>query len=394
VGGAAVMRSKRGRRLRLIVVGFLALSAAATGASVAARSSNEDVGALAQRLAELSQEKARVRRQLRRVKQQQSQVNRQLAQLDTRIEDAEAQLDRVNARVDVTRVELQRATEEYHAAEARLTTHKNLVAERLVAIYERGGAHPIEVLLAATSFADFANRLYLLDQIVDRDAEILDEYGTAQAEAVAQRAALDERCRTLEELQGQITEQKHRVSSERQYTARKKQTILRNRAAWERALAELEEDSREIENMLRRLQRTRAGQQRLEKPWKGHFMMPVEGRLTSPYGYRIHPIYGVRKLHTGLDIAASSGTSIRAAGDGVVVFAGRWGGYGNCVIVDHGGGTATLYGHCSRLGVTQDQNVTQGQVIAYVGSTGLSTGPHLHFEVRRDGRPVDPAPYL
>ncbi len=381
-----------GRRLRLIVLGFLALSVAATGASVGAR--NEDAGALAKRLTELSREKARVRKQLRRVKQQQSQVNRQLAILDARIEEAETQLNHVNARVDVTRVKLQQATDEYHAAEARLSTHKDQVSERLIAIYERGETHPIEVLLEATSFADFANRIYVLDQIVDRDAEILDQYGEAQAEAEAQRASLEKRCHDLENLQSEITAQKHRVSNERQSTARKKQSILRDRAAWERALSELEQDSREIETMLRRLQRTRAGQARLEKPWTGRLRMPVEGRLTSPYGYRNHPIYKVRKLHTGLDIAAANGTAIRAAGDGLVVFAGRWGGYGNCVIIDHGGGTATLYGHCSRLAVTQDQRVTQGQVIAYVGSTGLSTGPHLHFEVRRDGSPVNPSPYL
>ncbi len=102
----------------------------------------------------------------------------------------------------------------------------------------------------------------------------------------------------------------------------------------------------------------------------------------------------MRKLHTGIDIAARSGTPIRCAGDGTVVHAARWGGYGNCIIVDHGGELATLYGHCSRLAVTKGQAVTQGQVIGYVGSTGLSTGPHLHFEVRKDGRPVDPGPYL
>jgi murein DD-endopeptidase MepM/ murein hydrolase activator NlpD len=389
-----MQRVNCGRRLRLIVIGFLALGAAAMSASTAARSTADDASTLARRLSELSQEKARVRKQLRRVKKQQSQVSRQLAHLDARVEAAESQLNQVSARVDVTRVELQQATQEYHQAEARLTEHRDLVAERLVAIYERGEAQPIEVLLESTSFDDLSNRLYLLDQIVDRDAELLDDYDEAQVQAATQRAVVEQRCRDLEVQQGRITEQKQRVSHERGETARKKQTILRDRLAWERALAELEQDSHEIETMLRRLQRTQAGQARLAQPYTGRFRMPVEGRRTSPYGYRNHPILGVRKLHTGIDVAASSGTSIRAAGDGTVIFAGRWGGYGNCVIIDHGGGTATLYGHCSRLGVTQEQKVTQGQVIAYVGSTGLSTGPHLHFEVRRDGRPVDPAPYL
>jgi murein DD-endopeptidase MepM/ murein hydrolase activator NlpD len=104
----------------------------------------------------------------------------------------------------------------------------------------------------------------------------------------------------------------------------------------------------------------------------------------------MHPILGVRRMHTGVDIAAGSGTPIHAAGGGVVVYAARLGGYGNCVIVDHGGGLATLYGHCSSIAVGAGQRVSQGQVIAYVGATGLATGPHLHFEVRRNGTPVNP----
>ncbi|MBN1459840.1 MAG: M23 family metallopeptidase [Armatimonadetes bacterium] len=146
--------------------------------------------------------------------------------------------------------------------------------------------------------------------------------------------------------------------------------------------------------MLQQMQHTPEGRDRLAKPWNGKFITPVQGRISSPYGYRRHPIYKVRKFHTGIDIAAPHGTPIRAAGPGTVVHAKRWGGYGNCIIVDHGGGLATLYGHCSKLAVTKGQKVTQNQVIGYIGSTGLSTGPHLHFEVRKDGRHVNPKSYL
>jgi murein DD-endopeptidase MepM/ murein hydrolase activator NlpD len=211
---------------------------------------------------------------------------------------------------------------------------------------------------------------------------------------VALREELSNRYEELAALQTRIAAEKRRSSSARTQTAREKNRLLRDRAAWERALAELEQDSREIEAMLQRLQQTPEGRQRLAKPWTGKFRMPVTGRISSGYGYRIHPIHKVRKLHTGIDIAAPTGTPIRCGGDGTVVHASRWGGYGNCIIVDHGGGLATLYGHCSRLAVTKGQSVTEGQVIGYVGSTGLSTGPHLHFEVRRDGRPTNPNPFL
>jgi len=382
------------RRLRLIVFGCLAFGIAATGASIAGRAANQDLTSLTERLDELAAEKARVQRKLRGVKQRQRQVTRQLASLDSKLEQAEARLTRVNHSVRRTRSELEEAQAQVEDAEARLSDQKDSVSERLLSIYQRTEPRPLEVLLQSSSFTDFANRLYLLNEIVARDAEILDEFAQAQTDAEALRAELEARCRDLDALQCRIAQERRRTSSARQDTEREKQSILRDRAAWERALAELEQDSREIENMLRRLQKTPAGRERSAKPWTGKFRTPVKGRISSPYGYRIHPIYKVRKLHTGIDIAAPSGTPMRCAGDGTVVHSARWGGYGNCIIVDHGGGLATLYGHCSRLAVTKGQSVTQGQVIGYVGSTGLSTGPHVHFEVRKDGRPVNPEPYL
>lgn len=126
----------------------------------------------------------------------------------------------------------------------------------------------------------------------------------------------------------------------------------------------------------------------------GRFLLPINGRISSPFGYRIHPISRVRKLHTGMDISGGSGTPIGAAGAGTVIYAGWRGGYGNTVIIDHGGGIATLYAHQSRVGSSVGQTVSAGQVIGYVGSTGYSTGPHLHWEVRVNGTPVNPAGYL
>ena len=118
--------------------------------------------------------------------------------------------------------------------------------------------------------------------------------------------------------------------------------------------------------------------------------MPVEGRLTSGYGVRFHPILGFAKMHKGIDIGAPYGAPIRAASDGIVAFAGRNGGYGNFVKLNHGGGLASGYGHMSRIAVSPGARVSQGQVIGYVGSTGLSTGPHLHYELWRNGDAINP----
>ncbi|HEY8339567.1 MAG TPA: M23 family metallopeptidase [Egibacteraceae bacterium] len=126
----------------------------------------------------------------------------------------------------------------------------------------------------------------------------------------------------------------------------------------------------------------------------GGLVLPVEGRFSSPFGMRTHPVTGARKMHTGVDIAAPTGTPIRAARGGTVSFAGVRGGYGNLVIIDHPDGTQTRYAHQDALQVQVGQRVAAGQVVGTVGSTGMSTGPHLHFELRRGGDPVDPAPLL
>jgi murein DD-endopeptidase MepM/ murein hydrolase activator NlpD len=122
---------------------------------------------------------------------------------------------------------------------------------------------------------------------------------------------------------------------------------------------------------------------------------PIPGApITSPFGYRIHPIYGTSRLHTGIDFGAGTGTEIHAAESGTVVSAGPMGGSGTATIIDHGNGIATLYGHQSSIGVSEGQRVSRGQVIGRVGCTGACTGPHLHFEVRVNGTPVDPMPYI
>ena len=122
---------------------------------------------------------------------------------------------------------------------------------------------------------------------------------------------------------------------------------------------------------------------------------PIPGApITSSYGYRVHPIYGDGRMHTGVDFGADTGDPIYAAGDGVVASAGSLGGYGNATVIEHGGGLATLYGHQSSFLVSEGDTVTAGEVIGRVGCTGSCTGPHLHFEVRLNGDPVDPMGYL
>jgi len=181
-----------------------------------------------------------------------------------------------------------------------------------------------------------------------------------------------------------------------------------DKATAEQAYNELEASSQQIGDMLRARAAARAAaasgsdssggssDSSYYQPvsGSGRFIWPVNGVITSPFGYRNHPIFGRQILHSGIDIGVDSGTPVHAADSGVVVEAGWLGGYGYAVVIDHGNGLSTLYGHNSSLNVSAGQSVSQGQVIAYSGSTGNSTGPHVHFEVRANGDPVDPTGYL
>ena len=160
---------------------------------------------------------------------------------------------------------------------------------------------------------------------------------------------------------------------------------------YERQLRQLEKDSYEIEQMIVKLQRQAKPTERMGD---GRFIWPVVGEISSPFGSRMHPIFKVQSFHTGLDIGAPQGRPVFAASDGIVLYSGTWGGYGKTIVVDHGAGYTSIYGHLSNYYVKRATKVKKGQLIGLVGSTGLSTGPHLHFEVRVNGKEVNPLNYL
>jgi murein DD-endopeptidase MepM/ murein hydrolase activator NlpD len=266
------------------------------------------------------------------------------------------------------------------------------MSDRLVAIYELGGVEYLDVLVHAASFADFANRLYLVQLVVDQDLGLMRAMEEEQQRVESYRRQVEDKEGRIAEMEAQVARKHEAYVGQRQEKARLVGTLRERRIYWERALAQMEQDSRDIAAQIRRYQRT-SGRASYSTPWTGSFLRPVPGGITSGFGYRMHPILGVRKMHTGVDISSATGTPIRAADAGTVIWSGSRGGYGLCVIVDHGGGMSTVYGHCSGLACRAGQTVDKGQVIGYVGSTGLSTGPHLHFEVRRNGSPVNPLGY-
>jgi murein DD-endopeptidase MepM/ murein hydrolase activator NlpD len=327
--------------------------------------------------------------------------NRDAAVAGRRLAKSQRDLDQAEAK----RAELaQRLVE----AQAQIEASRQAVNETVVAFYTRGQSDEQAIYAAvvqgSTSPRDVFAATHYLNGMLRADRIVLERFIALKAEVealtrevaaqveearVARDALAAERDR-VEGLRQQAVEARAAAKAEEDHQHDLLMEVENRKADFQRELGLLQAESSAIGEWLRSLQ---AGQ-KLARRHKGTFKAPVRAPMTSGFGPRVHPIFGDVRIHTGLDFGAGMGDPIRAAGTGVVVWAGPRGGYGNLVAIDHGNGLATLYAHQSRIEVTIGQRVTTGQVIGAVGSTGLSSGPHLHFETREMGTPVDPKLYL
>ncbi len=315
-------------------------------------------------------------------------VGSELSRLDKEIDNAERQLNYLENRLQTTQMEIAAAQEDLVKAEENLSLRSDMLKTRIRALYERGSVSYLEVLLNARSFTDLINRMGLLKRVVNQDVVVVE---TIKSE----KALIEERQAYLQEKQaemGQIysdTERQRAVKVSRQSDRQKlQQKLLREKAQAEDAYNDLEETSREISKLIAEMQKQNGG----TVIGTGKYLWPTPGytRITSKYGWRRHPIFGGNSFHGGVDVGAPSGAKIVAMDSGKVLYSGWMSGYGQTIILDHGKGVSTLYAHQSALLVKNNQTVYAGQQIGRVGSTGWSTGPHLHFEVRVNGERVNP----
>ncbi|MCZ7526837.1 MAG: peptidoglycan DD-metalloendopeptidase family protein [Acidimicrobiia bacterium] len=325
-----------------------------------------------------------------------SALDARVAEATARIEAAQAELEQVAARYFQLGVELDRIETAARAA-------REAVDDTARDLYRRGGDRALAAVVAdADSLEEVASATRYLEAVSEdrrggldrllsaRDrAEVLqDELEEQRDRAEELRAAAERERLDLARLRAEEAAARSAVLTEEQAEARLVTSVRARKDELTSELAQLKAESDAIARMLRERQAGRAG------GGTGQLLVPVPAPVSSGFGPRVHPIFGDTRIHTGIDFSAASGTPIRAAAAGTVVEAGYRGGYGNTVIIDHGGSLATLYAHQSRVAVSAGETVAAGDVIGYVGSTGYSTGAHLHFEVRVDGVPVDPMPYL
>ncbi len=319
---------------------------------------------------------------------------------------------RLQAEVDALKVQVDSKQAQIEATQAEYKRQQELLADRVQTTYKNSDFIYFELLLEAKDIEDLITRTTMVQRVIQSNSDLAQTLKDtriaiekSKAEIERDMLAVDAKRAEAEVVQNQLlalrSAHQSKLNAQKAAQNEKESLVAENEANAARLRAQAEAEDAESAKIARELYGSGSGY------FSGVMAFPVPGFEQTPtggsaFGYRIHPILGYSKLHTGIDIGGRAvgkdinGATIVAAADGKVIYTGYRGGYGNCVIIDHGNGVATLYAHMQTgsISVKVGQSVDRRQAIGKVGSTGLSTGPHLHFEVRINGTPVDPMPYL
>ena len=320
-------------------------------------------------------------------------VSERLRQIQEELRVATAEYKEVKGQLDSVEDKISDNTELLQKTEADLKVKNKKLQQRVRDIYINGQISYVDVLFGAKDFADLMTRMDVLKRIIKHDYDLIMKVKEEKATVENTRAQLEKDKAEAEVLVTDAQAKKAKVEDKESEQQVLLDQAIYDRDTSERMYEEIMAASQEVANMIRRSQMSSAGYSGAPAG-AGGMIWPISGPITSEFGWRTHPIFGRARFHSGLDIGGDYGMPIYAAAGGTVIYAGWISGYGNAVIIDHGGGVTTLYGHNDSLNVSEGENVAQGQVIAMCGSTGNSTGPHCHFEVRENGEPVSPYGYL
>lgn len=354
------------------------------------------IGATDAELKKIQQEQKRIKDQLNQVNKnkklnesKQKDVVKKISGIEGQIDTLESQIDSLGKDIQQAELDIGAKGVELKIAENNILNKKDILNARLRVMYKTGNIGYLEVLLGANDFGDLMTRIDTVRKIFLHDTNMVQFL-------IDQRNIIEQTKKDLEVYQVRL---KQKVNDKEAAQANLNIKITELGAAKKQLAAdhkalEAQEDSLKAE--ADKITKILAGMKTSEKYVGGTMSWPVpsSSKITSPFGNRIHPILKTKKMHTGIDISVPSNNSVIAAQGGTVIHSGWLGGYGKTLIVDHGGGIATLYAHNNTLLVSVGAKVTRGQGIAKSGSTGLSTGPHVHFEVRVNGQYVDPMKYV
>ena len=317
-----------------------------------------------------------LRNELDGVETAQDELSKKMAQLEKDIKELQKKVDNLNYLINQTAEEISSTEQRIQKKEKEMTEREDTLNERLKVMYKNGSVGFVDILLGSSSISEFVSNVEIIQKIYKNDMDVLDTLKKEHEELTEIKASLEEKKATLAARKTDLAAEKTSLDAKKKEFEAEEDTLK----------AEADRLTAEIINLMDK-----------DSPYVGGeftWPCPASRYISSSFGNRLHPTLNVWKFHTGIDIGCSAGKDIVAAASGKVIMSQWYGGYGNCVMIDHGGGIVTLYGHASKLLVSKGQVVKQGQVIALVGSTGRSTGPHLHFEVRKNGQYIDPMSYF
>lgn len=393
------MRNSRTRNVLMLILGFILASGAACFGAPTAAELEQQLKREENRLSELQGQVTMHRKKLSEAKVKEKSVLSKLQEYNEKVALAGQRINVMQVKQKRVELRIAELTREIVYTQGQLGELKGALAARLNAIYRYGGVAELNLFFSSSTINEAIVNSYLLSRIADQDREIYGKY-------MDRIRRLDQSRRDLGVQTERLAEQKKQIEGER--TVHRKaldesnrylEKVKREKQLHAAAVEELQRAQRELENKVRSIieQKRKMARRSTVKPpaYRGGALpWPVSGKVNSEFGMRKHPQFNTRMKHTGIDIAAPIGTPVIAVAAGEVLFAGSMRGYGNVLMIDHGSNLLTVYGHLSRMDVGEGQAVRQGQVIGGVGNTGVSTGSHLHFEVRLGEQARNPREYL
>lgn len=357
------------------------------------------VSSMQKELDDIAKKKEALENELNKISEKKEEELEKKGIIDEQINATKSEIGLLNNMISTLDSQLDAAEKELESAEQQINENLELSKNRIRSAYEQGDASMLEIIAQSKNIYDLISKVEIVSRITQKDNELIESIRINKAIIEEKRAEIKSDKDKSEKAAQQLSSKKNQLEKKQNASERLIDEINSDEAATKRAVEAAEKAEEQLQNEIRAALAAASSQGSSGVVDSGDFMWPLDSKyrnITSPFGYRTHPTTGVYKLHSGCDISSSGirGASIYAAKGGTVMKAGYNRGYGNYVLINHGDGYATLYGHADTLLVSAGQVVNKGDVIGYVGNTGYSTGPHLHFEVMKDGEYTNPLSYF
>ena len=323
--------------------------------------------------------------------EKQEELDDKINNLNKKTEKIEEKIKSSNERIEKINKESEKLKKEIKQLEEDITSNQESLGERLKVINNNYTLGYLKVILSSNSISDFLNNIYIVQEVVKQDKQMLNDLENNKNEIKDKKEILDKNKEEEKVIKDELVKDKENLDKDKIELKNLKEELVKEEEELEKKLQKIAAQKTAASSDSNNLVNSNSSSTVISN---GSWPVPGYSRVSSPFGYRIHPVLGIKKLHTGIDIPAPTGTPTVAVSSGTVIYSGVQGSYGNTVMIQHDNGLVSLYAHNSSLVVKVGDQVKKGQVVAKIGSTGRSTGPHLHFEIRVNGTAQNPLNYL